>query len=105
MRPCNLRDHENERPESDDEEEDEEDDPGIGEIDGEDRPFGVVDVDEDEESDVDEEETETARRVNGSNHQANGFRVERVEGGEEIDDVVEMHKINDGDDEEEPRRK
>ncbi|KAB1225975.1 Acidic leucine-rich nuclear phosphoprotein 32-related protein [Morella rubra] len=84
---------ENERPESDDEEEeedDDEDDPGSGEIDGEDRPYmnnghsegveGVVDVDEDEESDADEEETETARRVRGPNHQANGFRVERVEG-------------------------
>jgi len=126
---------ENERPESDDEEEDEEDeedDPGSGEIDGEDRPFGmnnghsegadgVVDVDEDEESDADEEETETARRVNGSNHQANGFRVERVEGGEggededegdddednesgeeidDDDDVVEVHEIDDSDDEE-----
>ncbi|KAK9992739.1 hypothetical protein SO802_027724 [Lithocarpus litseifolius] len=128
---------ENERPESDGEEEDKEDDPGSGEIDGEDRPFGmnnghnegvdgVVDVDEDEESDADKEETETARRVNGSNHQANGFIVERVEGGkggkdedegdddednelgEEIDDdddVVEVHEIDDGDDEEEPRRK
>ncbi|XP_050291442.1 acidic leucine-rich nuclear phosphoprotein 32-related protein isoform X1 [Quercus robur] len=126
---------ENERPESDDEEEDEEDeedDPGSGEIDGEDRPFGmnnghsegadgVVDVDEDEESDADEEETETARRVNGSSHQANGFRVERVEGGEggededegdddednesgeeidDDDDVVEVHEIDDSDDEE-----
>nr|POE61907.1 acidic leucine-rich nuclear phosphoprotein 32-related protein [Quercus suber] len=94
---------ENERPESDDEEEDEEDeedDPGSGEIDGEDRPFGmnnghsegadgVVDVDEDEESDADEEETETARRVNGSNNQANGFRVERVEGGEGGEDEDE----------------
>lgn len=125
---------ENERPESDDEEDeedDEEDDPGSGEIDGEDRPYrvdnghsevieGVVDVDEDEESDADEEETETARRVNGHNHQANGFRVEPVEGedededgdddndsGEEIDeedveddDVVEVHEIDDSDDEE-----
>ncbi|XP_041001994.1 acidic leucine-rich nuclear phosphoprotein 32-related protein-like [Juglans microcarpa x Juglans regia] len=85
---------ENERPESDDEEEDEddeEDDPGSGEIDGEDRPYGmnnghsegmegVVDVDEDEESDADEEETETARRVSRPNHQANGFRYEHVEG-------------------------
>ncbi|XP_028775623.1 acidic leucine-rich nuclear phosphoprotein 32-related protein isoform X4 [Neltuma alba] len=80
---------ENERPESDDEEdedEDDEDDPGSGEIDGEDRPFGmnnghsegvdgVVDAEEDEESDADEEETETSRRTNGSSHQANGFRV------------------------------
>ena len=128
----------NERPESDDEEEEEdedEDDPGSGEIDGEDRPYrmnnghsegieGVVDVDEDEESDADEEETETARRVNGQNHQANGFRVAPVEGeegdedeedgeddeenesGEEIDeeegeddDVVEVHEIEDSDDE------
>jgi hypothetical protein len=87
---------ENERPESDDEEdeeEEEEDDPGSGEIDGEDRPYGMnnghsegpegvvdVDEDEDEESNADEEETETARRVNGPNHHSNGFRVERVEG-------------------------
>jgi hypothetical protein len=117
---------ENERPESDDEEEDEEeeeDDPGSGEIDGEDRPYGlnnghgegtegVVDVDEDEESDADEEETETARRVNGSNHhQSNGFRVERVdevgdedeeegdddeenESGEEIDDEDDVVEVH-----------
>lgn len=128
---------ENERPESDDEEDEEdeeEDDPGSGEIDGEERPYranngrsevteGVVDVDEDEESDADEEETETARRVNGHNPQANGFRVEQVGGedgdedeedgdeyndsGEEIDeedveedDVVEVHEIDDSDDEE-----
>jgi hypothetical protein len=93
---------ENERPESDDEEEeeeDDEDDPGSGEIDGEDRPYGMnnghsegaegvvdVDEDEDEESNADEEETETARRVNGPNHQANGFRVERVEGADGDED-------------------
>lgn len=101
---------ENERPESDDEEEDEEDeedDPGSGEIDGEDRPYGMnnghsegtegvvdVDEDEDEESNADEEETETARRVNGPNHQANGFRVERVEGADGDEDE------EDGDDDE-----
>lgn len=100
---------ENERPESDDEEdedEDEEDDPGSGEIDGEDRPFGmnnghtegvdgVVDADEDEESDADEEETETSRRANGLSHQANGFRVAPAVGG----DVEEDDE--DGDEEEE----
>lgn len=99
----------NERPESDDEEEedeDEEDDPGSGEIDGEDRSFGmnnghsegvdgVVDADEDEESDADEEETETSRRTNGLSHQANGFRVAPVVG----DDVEEDDE--DGDEEEE----
>ncbi|KAH9711490.1 Acidic leucine-rich nuclear phosphoprotein 32-related protein [Citrus sinensis] len=68
---------ENERPESDDEsdddESDDEDDPGSGEIDGEDRPFGrdnghsenvegVVDVDEEEESDADEEEVDNEDR-------------------------------------------
>ncbi|XP_028775621.1 acidic leucine-rich nuclear phosphoprotein 32-related protein isoform X2 [Neltuma alba] len=99
---------ENERPESDDEEdedEDDEDDPGSGEIDGEDRPFGmnnghsegvdgVVDAEEDEESDADEEETETSRRTNGSSHQANGFRVAPAVGDVEEDD-------EDGDEEEE----
>lgn len=133
---------ENERPESDDEEEEEEDeeeeeveeDPGSGEVDGEeDRPFGmmnghsegadgVVDADEEEESDADEEVTETSRgRVNGFNHQENGFHVAPVVGGdledeeededsgeeideeegdEDDDDVVEVHEIEDSDDEE-----
>ncbi|CAL5197611.1 unnamed protein product [Lathyrus oleraceus] len=132
---------ENERPESDEEEEDEEEeeeeeDPGSGEIDGgeEDRQFGmsnghsegvdgVVDADEEDESDADEEVTETSRgRVNGLNHQENGFHVAPAVGddveeeddddddddddsGEEIDeeegdddDVVEVHEIDDSDD-------
>lgn len=91
---------------------------------------GVVDVDEDDESDADEEEAEIVRGTNGnaSNSlagQANGFHAESVdvedddddgdddndsdeideegEGdgeGEEEDDVVEVHEIEDSDDEE-----
>ncbi|KAI9089321.1 hypothetical protein K1719_029600 [Acacia pycnantha] len=100
---------ENERPESDDEDEEDEedeDDPGSGEIDGEDRPFGmnnghsegvdgVVDAEEDEESDADEEETETSRRTNGLSHQANGFRVAPA-GGDDVEEDDE-----DGEEEEE----
>ncbi|KAK4262187.1 hypothetical protein QN277_027772 [Acacia crassicarpa] len=100
---------ENERPESDDEDEEDEedeDDPGSGEIDGEDRPFGmnnghsegvdgVVDAEEDEESDADEEETETSRRTNGLSHKANGFRVAPA-GGDDAEEDDE-----DGDEEEE----
>ncbi|KAF7828839.1 F-box protein [Senna tora] len=105
---------ENERPESDDEDEEdeeEEDDPGSGEIDGEDRPFGmtnghsegvdgVVDADEDEESDADEEETETSRRANGLSHQANEpestGRLTSTEG--EIDGHEQGEDVGDEDD-------
>lgn len=104
---------ENERPESDDEEDedDEDDDPGSGEIDGEERPYGmnnghraendgIVDVDEDE-SDADEEETEISRGANDVSrgvlhHQSNGFRVEEVDGEEEDDEDGE----GEGEDEE-----
>lgn len=119
---------ENERPESDDEsdddESDDEDDPGSGEIDGEDRPFGrdnghsenvegVVDVDEEEESDADEEEVETAAGAAGpaaegiNGHQSNGYAVEDDDEDDDEDDVyeeedvVEVHGVGgDSDDEE-----
>lgn len=106
---------ENERPESDEEEEeeDEEDDPGSGEIDGEERPYGmnnghradnegIVDVDEDEESDADEEETETSRGANGLgggvlHHHSNGFRIEGVDGEEDEDEDGEGEDEEDND--------
>lgn len=109
---------ENERPESDDEEDedDEDDDPGSGEIDGEERPYGmnnghraendgIVDVDEDE-SDADEEETEISRGANevgrgALHHQSNGFRIEEVDGGEDEDEDGEGEGEGEGEDEEE----
>uniref|UniRef100_A0A1S8ABT9 Leucine-rich repeat LRR family protein n=1 Tax=Citrus limon TaxID=2708 RepID=A0A1S8ABT9_CITLI len=106
---------ENERPESDDEsdddESDDEDDPGSGEIDGEDRPFGrdnghsenvegVVDVDEEEESDADEEEVETAAGAAGpaaegiNGHQSNGYAVEDDDEDDDEDDVYEEEDVD-----------
>ncbi|GFZ18660.1 leucine-rich repeat (LRR) family protein [Actinidia rufa] len=84
---------------------------------------GIVDVDEDEESDADEEGTEASRGVSRSNratlhHHSNGFGYEVVGDGEEEgeeeedndwvaeideegedDDVVEVHEIEDSDEE------
>lgn len=104
----------NERPESDDEddEEDEEDeeeeeegdeeDPGIGEVDGDERAEaprmsnghserldGVVDVDEDEESDAEDDESEQATGVNGTSYRPNGFHLQAVNGEEVGEDDSE----------------
>ncbi|KAL8143286.1 hypothetical protein V2J09_016318 [Rumex salicifolius] len=106
---------ENERPESDDEDDDEEEedeDPGSGEIDGEDRSYGlnsghssggegILDVDEDEESDAEEETEISGRRENGLHHQSNGFRVAVAgEKGAREEEFEEEGDDEDGDDNE-----